>query len=215
MNIEMKRFFGTAGQVNINQKSTQFVDQSINLVKHILELSQEPDNLSLLSDFEPLLDSFVKYVSRLLPDETTYVCVFSLCLRFFFVFVCFFFRNNLSLRSDFEPLLDSFVKYVSRLLLDETTYVCVLFFMFMFIFVFVCCLFVCFDEYMFVYRNLNINKHKNSVRIKKTSCALIEAMMTKRKHISFINELKFRTSLVDSVMAWTSDIIQGVSCCVS
>jgi len=71
MNSEMKKLFGNAGQVNITLKTTQFVDQSINLVKHILELAQEPDNLSLLSEFEPLLDSFVKYVSRLLPDETT------------------------------------------------------------------------------------------------------------------------------------------------
>lgn len=40
LNSQMKQFFLSMGQVNITPKSTLFVDQSISLVKHILELSQ-------------------------------------------------------------------------------------------------------------------------------------------------------------------------------
>lgn len=66
-----QKFFGTAGQINTTPKSTLFVDQSVSLVKHIIELQQESDNLSLLSDLEILLESLAKYISQLEVEETT------------------------------------------------------------------------------------------------------------------------------------------------
>jgi hypothetical protein len=66
-----QKFFGTAGQINTNPKSTLFVDQSVSLVKHIIELQQESDNLSLLSDLEILLESLSRYISQLEVEETT------------------------------------------------------------------------------------------------------------------------------------------------
>ena len=62
---------GTAGQIITSPKATLFVDQSISLLKHTIELQQESDNLSLLSDLEVLLESLAKYISQLEVDETS------------------------------------------------------------------------------------------------------------------------------------------------
>lgn len=71
MIAEITKFFQGEAQVIASPKSTLFVDQSISLIKHIIELPQELDSLSFLSDFETLMEHFIKYVSQLLLNETT------------------------------------------------------------------------------------------------------------------------------------------------
>eukprot|EP01114_Cavostelium_apophysatum_P004552 TRINITY_DN1484_c0_g1_i2.p1 TRINITY_DN1484_c0_g1~~TRINITY_DN1484_c0_g1_i2.p1 ORF type:complete len:1402 (-),score=458.43 TRINITY_DN1484_c0_g1_i2:3446-7651(-) len=115
---QVKKFFGESGQIIVNQKSVLYVDQSISLVKHVLEVPQEGEHLALLADFEALMETFVKFVSGLAVDET-------------------------------------------------------------------------------------------SLRIKRTLCQLVQAMMAKRQFISFRNEMRFRNTLVKNIMEWTSDFTQN------
>ena len=76
----LEKSFGSAGNINVTPKTTLFVDQSISLVKHIIELPQESADLSLFSDIELVIEAFVKYVSLLETDETSLRIKKTLCV---------------------------------------------------------------------------------------------------------------------------------------
>eukprot|EP01119_Soliformovum_irregulare_P019017 TRINITY_DN5943_c0_g1_i1.p1 TRINITY_DN5943_c0_g1~~TRINITY_DN5943_c0_g1_i1.p1 ORF type:complete len:2529 (-),score=855.67 TRINITY_DN5943_c0_g1_i1:42-7628(-) len=80
--LATRKFFANdkPSQVNVTKQSTLFIDQSISLVRHILELGQHVNNLSMLIDFEILVDTFVRYVSHLIVDETSVAIKRRLCL---------------------------------------------------------------------------------------------------------------------------------------
>ena len=64
--VEIRKSFGAAGQVKISEYSTLFVDQTISIVKLILESdTSSPEDLSHISDLEDLLQGIIKFVGRL------------------------------------------------------------------------------------------------------------------------------------------------------
>jgi len=68
MYTTMKTCFNGA-QITTNQKSNVFVEQTIGMIKHIFDLQQDFTNLSLLTDLDLLIETNVKYISQLVPDE--------------------------------------------------------------------------------------------------------------------------------------------------
>lgn len=65
----MQSFFGDAGQVEFTDRTTLFVDQAVQIVKHILESPQESEDLSLVTSFESLIILFMKFISQLLGNS--------------------------------------------------------------------------------------------------------------------------------------------------
>eukprot|EP01133_Synstelium_polycarpum_P017457 gene17457-20830_t len=70
LQAELHSFFGEAGQLEVTDRSTLFVDQTISIVKHILEISQEADDLSIITSFEGLILLTIKYLNHLVPSTT-------------------------------------------------------------------------------------------------------------------------------------------------
>ncbi|KAL6048750.1 Neurofibromin 1 [Balamuthia mandrillaris] len=72
LHARVQQFFGGAGQVNFGEDANKFVDQAISIIKHILELPQDThtaDDLALITDFEPLMENLIKYVSQLVSKD--------------------------------------------------------------------------------------------------------------------------------------------------
>eukprot|EP01113_Clastostelium_recurvatum_P009144 TRINITY_DN1436_c0_g1_i2.p1 TRINITY_DN1436_c0_g1~~TRINITY_DN1436_c0_g1_i2.p1 ORF type:complete len:2696 (+),score=879.69 TRINITY_DN1436_c0_g1_i2:238-8325(+) len=76
---EVRSFFGDAGQFDFNPRSILFVDQAIGIVKHILEMPHEADDLSLITSFESLILLFVKFVSQLVINSVSFRIKKNLC----------------------------------------------------------------------------------------------------------------------------------------
>ncbi|KYR01829.1 hypothetical protein DLAC_01846 [Tieghemostelium lacteum] len=71
LQAEIQSFFGEAGQLEVNDRSTLFVDQSISIVKHILDISHEADDLSMVTTFEGLMTLIIKYINYLVQSTTS------------------------------------------------------------------------------------------------------------------------------------------------
>lgn len=68
LHLTVARFFGDQGQLNMTDASTLFVDQSITIVKNIMENEASEGGDLSQADFESLVLSFVRYCS-LLPTN--------------------------------------------------------------------------------------------------------------------------------------------------
>ncbi|EGG19811.1 neurofibromin [Cavenderia fasciculata] len=64
-------FFGDAGQLDVSDRSTLFVDQTIGVVKHILDISQTAEDLAIITSFEPLTLLIIRYLNHLVPSTTS------------------------------------------------------------------------------------------------------------------------------------------------
>eukprot|EP01132_Coremiostelium_polycephalum_P003622 gene3622-4511_t len=71
LQAELQSYFGDAGQLEVNDRSTLFVDQTIGIVKHILDLSHEADDLSMITSFEGLIILVLKYLNHLVQSTTS------------------------------------------------------------------------------------------------------------------------------------------------
>ncbi|KAF2077194.1 hypothetical protein CYY_001515 [Polysphondylium violaceum] len=71
LQAELQSFFGDAGQLEVNDRYTLFVDQAIGIVKHILDLSHEADDLSMVTSFEGLILLIVRYLNHLVQSTTS------------------------------------------------------------------------------------------------------------------------------------------------
>ena len=77
---ELRKTFGTAGQVQITEQSTLFVDQTISISKLILESeTATPEDFSGLTDFEDLLMDVLRYVGQLENSMTSILMRTRLC----------------------------------------------------------------------------------------------------------------------------------------
>ena len=65
LHTQAKNIFGKAGQVNFSNDSMLFVDQTISIMKLILENPLGNDDLSLLTDFEDLIMTLLRFVRQL------------------------------------------------------------------------------------------------------------------------------------------------------
>eukprot|EP01090_Pellita_catalonica_P017046 TRINITY_DN5062_c0_g4_i1.p1 TRINITY_DN5062_c0_g4~~TRINITY_DN5062_c0_g4_i1.p1 ORF type:complete len:2520 (+),score=346.34 TRINITY_DN5062_c0_g4_i1:70-7629(+) len=65
---ELQKHFGTAGQIKFSQAATQLTNQTISIVKHILELPQDSwtaSDLGKVKCFEELMDKLLRYSAGL------------------------------------------------------------------------------------------------------------------------------------------------------
>ncbi|GAM17779.1 hypothetical protein SAMD00019534_009540 [Acytostelium subglobosum LB1] len=68
---ELQSYFGDAGQLLENSdRCTQFVEQTISIVKHILDTSQEAEDLSIITSFESLMLLIIKYINHMVASAS-------------------------------------------------------------------------------------------------------------------------------------------------
>jgi neurofibromin 1 len=74
------KFFSEEGSIKITATSTQFVDQSIHIVKSVIEQAEENVEDLSLANFESLILSFVQYCSQLPLSHDTVRVKCKLCI---------------------------------------------------------------------------------------------------------------------------------------
>ncbi|EFA82125.1 neurofibromin [Heterostelium album PN500] len=68
---ELQSYFGDAGQLlDMSERCTLFVEQTISVVKHVLDISQEAEDLSIITSFENLMLLIIKYINHLVTNTS-------------------------------------------------------------------------------------------------------------------------------------------------
>ena len=116
--LAIRKHFGPAGQIHINDVSTLLVDQTISVMKLILESS--PEDLSHVSDIEDLLLGILKFVGQLESKsaaQSTYTTKSRLCGLLEAMMKQ---RQNINIRNEFS-LRNELVESVIRWTSDSST----------------------------------------------------------------------------------------------
>lgn len=107
--------FGAAGQVHFSDDSTMFVDQTISIVKLIVELEgSTPADYAMLTDFEDLLLDLLKYVRQLVLSLKTIASKVRLCVLIDSMMAR---RQFINMRSEFpfrNTLIEILVEWTSE-----------------------------------------------------------------------------------------------------
>ena len=116
--LAIRKHFGPAGQIHISDSSTLLVDQTISVMKLILESS--PEDLSHVSDIEDLLLGILKFVGQLeskSPNQSIYITKSRLCGLLEAMMKQ---RQNINIRNEFS-LRNELVESVIRWTSDSST----------------------------------------------------------------------------------------------